>query len=208
MFSRIGRGQALRLLVGTGLVNPLFGGRLNKTESFWSSASDALDALNEPSLPLAIAILCREEPELVVGICNHLRLSNYERRLAAWLVEALSVLSAKDAGSDYPHAPWSRLQPWLAHEWRFQLADMMGSLAVIHCFSSEKVAWVRQQVQRTDAELNPSHLLRGNDLLQLGVPSGPVVGHLLNQLRSLQLDEKIISREAAVEWVKQQCVDE
>ena len=208
MFSRIGRGQALRLLVGTGLVNPLFGGRLNKTESFWSSASDALDALNEPSLPLTIAILCREEPELVAGICNHLRLSNYERRLAAWLVEALSVLSAKDAGSDYSHAPWSRLQPWLAHEWRFQLADIMGSLAVIHCFSSEKVAWVRQQVQRTDAELNPSHLLRGNDLLQLGVPSGPVVGHLLNQLRSLQLDKKIISRAAAIEWVKQQCVDE
>ena len=92
--------------------------------------------------------------------------------------------------------------------WRFQLSDIIGSLAVIHCFSSEKVAWVRQQVQRTDAELNPSHLLRGNDLLQLGVPSGPVIGHLLNQLRSLQLDEKIISREAAVEWVKQQCVDE
>ena len=80
-------------------MNPLFGGRLNKTESFWSSASDALDALHEPSLPLAIAILCREEPGLVVGMCNHLRLSNHERRLAAWLVEALSVLSSKNAVS-------------------------------------------------------------------------------------------------------------
>ena len=208
MFSRAGRGQALRLLVSTGLVNPLFGGRLNKTESFWSSASAALDALHEPSLPLAIAILCREEPELVVGICNHLRLSNHERRLAAWLVEALSVLSSKNAVSDYSHAPWSLVQPWLAHEWRFHLADLMRSLAVIHCFSLEKVTWVNEQVQRTDAELNPSHLLRGNDLLQIGVPSGPIVGHLLNQLRTLQLDKKITSRDAAVEWVKQQCVDE
>jgi hypothetical protein len=208
MFSRTGRGQALRLLVSTGLVNPLFGGRLSKTESFWSSASDALDALHEPSLPLAIAILCREEPELVAGICNHLRLSNHERRLIAWLVEAFSILSSKNAASDYSHAPWSLLQPWLAHEWRFYLVDFMRSLAVIECFSLEKVAWVNERVQRTDAELNPSHLLRGNDLLQIGVPSGPAVGHLLHQLRMLQLDEKITSRDAAVEWVKKQCIDE
>ena len=208
MFSRAGRGEALRLLLSTGLVNPLFGGRLNKTEYFWSSASAALDALHEPSLPLAIAILCREEPRLVHGICNHLRLSNHERRLAAWLVEALSVLASKNTVADYSHAPWSLLQPWLAHEWRFHLADLMRSLAVIHCVSLEKCAWVNEQVQRTDAELNPSHLLRGNDLLQIGIPSGPVVGHLLHQLRILQLDKKITSRDAAVEWVKQQCIDE
>ena len=208
MFSRAGRGQALRLLVGTGLVNPLFGGQLNKTESFWSSASDALDALCEPSLPLAMAILCREEPESVVVICNHLRLSNHERRLAVWLVKALSVFRSKDIMSDYARAPWSLLQPWLAHEWRFHLADLMVSLAVSNYFSSENVSWVSNQVQRTEAELNPSHLLRGNDLLQIGVPSGPIVGHLLHQLRSLQLDEKITSREAAVEWVEQQCINE
>ena len=208
MFSRAGRGQALRLLVGTGLVNPLFGGQLNKTESFWSSASDALDALCEPSLPLAMAILCREEPESVVVICNHLRLSNHERRLAVWLVKALSVFRSKDIMSDYARAPWSLLQPWLAHEWRFHLADLMVSLAVSNYFSSDNVSWVSNQVQRTDAELNPSHLLRGNDLLQIGVPSGPIVGHLLHQLRSLQLDEKITSREAAVEWVEQQCINE
>ena len=208
MFSRAGRGQALRLLVGTGLVNPLFGGQLNKTESFWSSASDALDALCEPSLPLAMAILCREEPESVVVICNHLRLSNHERRLAVWLVKALSVFRSKDIMSDYARAPWSLLQPWLAHEWRFHLADLIVSLAVSNYFSSENVSWVSNQVQRTDAELNPSHLLRGNDLLQIGVPSGPIVGHLLHQLRSLQLDEKITSREAAVEWVEQQCINE
>ena len=208
MFSRAGRGQALRLLVGTGLVNPLFGGQLNKTESFWSSASDALDALCEPSLPLAMAILCREEPESVVAICNHLRLSNHERRLAVWLVNALSVFRSKDIVSDYACAPWSLLQPWLAHEWRFHLADLMVSLAVINYFSSENVSWVSNQVQRTDAELNPSHLLRGNDLLQIGVASGPIIGHLLHQLRSLQLDEKITSREAAVEWVEQQCINE
>ena len=83
----------------------------------------------------------------------------------------------------------------------------MRSLAVIHCFSFEKVAWVNEQVHRTDAELNPSHLLRGNDLLQLGVPSGPVVGHLLNQLRTLQLDAKITSRDAAVEWLQPQWLD-
>ena len=68
--------------------------------------------------------------------------------------------------------------------------------------------WVSNQVQRDDSELNPSHLLGGKDLLNIGVPAGPLVGHLLTQLRALQLDEKVTSREAAIQWVEQQCVND
>jgi hypothetical protein len=56
--------------------------------------------------------------------------------------------------------------------------------------------------------LNPSYLLGGKDLLNIGVPAGPLVGHLLTQLRALQLDEKVTSREAAIKWVEQQCVND
>jgi hypothetical protein len=99
--------------------------------------------------------------------------------------------------------PWSVLQPWLAHEWRFQLIDVMRSLAVINLFSTESVDWVSEQVHRNDADLNPPQLLRGNDLMQLGVPSGPAVGELLGHLRDLQLDGKITSRESAIKWIEQ-----
>jgi len=208
MVSREGRGQALRLLAATGLVHPLFGDQIDKTEAFWAIASDVLEKIHEPSLPVAMAILCRGDIEAVVQMGNHLRLSNSENKLASWLVKALSVLSSKNFLPDYSGVPWSLLQPWLAHEWRFHLADLMAALSIIDYFPSENVEWVSNQVQRDDSELNPSYLLGGKDLLNIGVPAGPLVGHLLTQLRALQLDEKVTSREAAIKWVEQQCVND
>ena len=60
----------------------------------------------------------------------------------------------------------------------------MVALSIIDYFPSENVEWVSNQVQRDDSELNPSHLLGGKDLLNIGVPAGPLVGHLLTQLRA------------------------
>ncbi len=205
MFSRHGRGEALRLLVTTNLIDPLFGNRFKRSESFWSSASDALDAMEKPNISSAVAVLCYEKPRLAAEISNHLRLSNYERKLAMWLTEAVMVLGECSFSRQHAKMPWSVLQPWLAHEWRFQLVDLMRSLAVIKLFSTESLDWVSEQVHRADADLNPPQLLRGNDLMQLGVPSGPAVGELLGHLRDLQLDGKITSRESAIKWVEQHC---
>ena len=208
MFSRHGRGEALRLLVSMNLIGPVFGSRLKRTESFLSSRSDMLDAMEEPNISSAIAILCYEKPRLAADICNHLRLSNHERKLAVWLIEAVMVLGSGSFSTQQANIPWSVLQPWLAHEWRFQLIDVMNSLAAISLFSTENVDWVREQVCRDDADLNPPQLLRGNDLMQLGVPSGPAVGKLLGHLRNLQLDGKVTSRELAIKWVEQQCTSD
>ena len=208
MFSRHGRGEALRLLVSMNLIGPLFGKRFKRTESFLSSTSDTLDAMEEPNISSAIAVLCYEKPRLAADICHHLRLSNHERKLAVWLIEAVMVLGSSSFSTQQANIPWSVLQPWLAHEWRFQLIDVMKSLAVISLFSTENVDWVWEQVHRDDADLNPPQLLRGNDLMQLGVPSGPAVGKLLGHLRNLQLDGKVTSRELAIKWVEQQCASD
>ena len=205
MFSRQGRGEALRLLVNTNLINPLFGNRFERSETFLFSAADTLDAMKKPNISSAIAVLCYEKPRLAVEISNHLRLSNHERKLAVWLIEAVMVLGSSSFSRPYGNMPWSVLQPWLAHEWRFQLIDVMRSLAVINLFSTESVDWVSEQVHRNDADLNPPQLLRGNDLMQLGVPSGPAIGKLLGHLRDLQLDGKITSRESAIKWIEQHC---
>jgi tRNA nucleotidyltransferase/poly(A) polymerase len=46
-------------------------------------------------------------------------------------------------------------------------------------------------------------LLRGADLIELGVAPGPEMGSLLNELRDRQLAEQITTREAALAWVKE-----
>lgn len=47
-------------------------------------------------------------------------------------------------------------------------------------------------------------LLSGNDILAAGIPAGPKVRELLELLRDEQLDGRILTREAALTWLKKQ----
>ncbi len=49
--------------------------------------------------------------------------------------------------------------------------------------------------------LVPPPLLRGRDIVAAGIPPGPVVGQLLQELQQLQLDGKISQEEEAREWL-------
>jgi hypothetical protein len=53
-------------------------------------------------------------------------------------------------------------------------------------------------------QLDPPPLLTGNELLAAGVPAGRSIGQALAQLRALQLDDVITTRDAALEWVRAQ----
>lgn len=50
-------------------------------------------------------------------------------------------------------------------------------------------------------DLKPS--LKGGDLLEMGVPSGPLVGKMLADLRDMRLDRRISSEEEERQWVKE-----
>ena len=46
-------------------------------------------------------------------------------------------------------------------------------------------------------------LVRGQDLIDLGITPGPSLGHLLEAIRDLQLAEKLTTREDALAWAKE-----
>lgn len=199
MCSRPGRSEAISLLVDTGLVQPVFHEFSDKQPVFWSSAAAILDALDEPDLPLALAILCREDAAKIGRLGHRLRLANHERKLAAWLVSAVTAIGSITA---VDKQPWSEIQPWLADAHRFRLADLLRALAANDVIAAETATWVSQQVERPAADLDPPPLLGGNVLLALGVAAGPAVGQTLRRLRNLQLDGRLASQSEAVEQVK------
>jgi poly(A) polymerase len=51
-------------------------------------------------------------------------------------------------------------------------------------------------------EIKPPPLIGGRDLLALGLKPGPLFGELLNEVYDLQLEEKVFTREEAIEAVK------
>ena len=91
------------------------------------------------------------------------------------------------------------LRPTFALELEQHRIDCLGSHRksdIYDFLCAEQAALVDQP-----ALLEP--LVTGSDLIELGIEPGPPMGKLLNEIRDLQLSEKISTREAALAWAKE-----
>ncbi len=90
------------------------------------------------------------------------------------------------------------LRPTFALELELHRLDCLGShgLLDIHAFLLEQQA----ELARKPEVIPP--LLTGTDLLSLGLKPGPEVGGLLVEIRDLQLQETLTTREQALAWVR------
>jgi len=205
--TRPGRRRAFELLEQTGLareilpeVAPARGAAV--AHAAWHESSRIIDALDEPELAAALAILSSHLPsETPRQIAVRLRLSSRELKTACWLHEAVADVGGS-GDEDLDQRPWSQLQPWLAHDAAFLLADVLRARAGCGLGSAAAALWITAKLQLPREQLDPPPLLTGTDLLDAGVPAGRAVGQTLAALRSLQLDGQMPSREAALEWVK------
>jgi tRNA nucleotidyltransferase/poly(A) polymerase len=204
--TRPGRRRAFDLLAQTALarevlpeVAPADGAAAE--HAAWHDAARVIDALDEPEIASALAVLTLSLPvESPRHIAARLRLSTRESKTACWLHEA--VHAVEDAGGELDQRPWSQLQPWLAHDAAFLLADVLRARAACGHGSAAAARWVTAKLQMPHAQLDPPPLLTGNDLLAAGVPAGRAVGQMLAALRDLQLDGGLATRDAAIEWVR------
>jgi len=207
MFSRPGRGRALGLLRDTGLFAVLFPEFCPPDTSggagAWDRRARRIDALDEPSLPAALAVLAEDAPGSVAGVAARLRLSNRETAAAVWLRAALDAFNDGAAGPPQ-RRPWSAVQPWLAHRDAPPLADALRALARDGGAEDAALAeWVGGRLALPRAELDPPPLLGGDDLRRAGHLPGPALGETLARLRALQLDGVLRSADDAWHWLEE-----
>ena len=202
MTSRPGRGRALDLLEETGLAREVLPevapGRLDAAgRAAWGRAAAILAALDEPTLPQAVAVLSQAAVgDVPAAIAGRLRLSNHEAKAIAWLHAGLAELGALER---LDGLPWSRLQGWVAHPQAPLLADLLRARAACGQGSGPAAAWFTAQSQRPRSEIDPPPLVTGADLIAAGVTPGPAMGAALAAIRQRQLDGLIASREEALE---------
>jgi tRNA nucleotidyltransferase/poly(A) polymerase len=207
MVSRTGRRRAIELLDETGLarevlpeVAPADGD--DSARASWQQSARIIDALDEPDLSTALAAIFETAgDERLRHAAHRLRLSNREVKLACWLVDAVATLGNATA-DELATRPWSQVQPLLAHDDAFLLADLLRARADCGRGNAGAAAWVTAQASRPKAELDPPPFVTGSDLMAAGIPEGRAVGAALAALRAKQLDGEITSREAAIEWVR------
>ncbi len=143
---------------------------------------------------LALAVLLADaHPAEVQRVARALTLSNVQRTTVAWLVQ-------HQADLDDPHAPTlAQLKRLMAEaafpllvDWaRARHADLPDGAARDAALAARIAAIPPERVQ-------PPPLVTGDDLLARHVPRGPIYARLLEALYTAQLNEQLLTREAAL----------
>ena len=203
MVERTGRQRALLLLAETGLareVLPELAPAHGDGGDHWAIGAAVVAALDEPSLPQAVAALASDlDAAAATRLARQLRLSNHETKAIAWLHAAVGELG-KD--THLASRPWSQVQPWVADPRAPLLADLLRARAAHGLGDAAAAAWFTAQVTRPRAEIDPPPLVTGSDLLAAGVPAGPAMGQAIAKARQLQLDGLVTTTAEALAAVR------
>ncbi|PJE76919.1 hypothetical protein COV05_01840 [Candidatus Uhrbacteria bacterium CG10_big_fil_rev_8_21_14_0_10_48_16] len=164
-------------------------------------------------LPLALTLLFRElSPEQVreafdfSGLNTLPRGSSYrtEQEQILWLISVLQLSLTPEA-----------IQTMRASLFEKRFFNGKGMM-LIRCLEILKEKELAQAVKNRRREIEArwlvdhdesiAPLLSGQDILSQGIPPGPEVRLLLDHVRDLQLDGKLMRREEALRWLKEKQV--
>lgn len=177
-----------------------------------------LDALKDPSWPLALATLLHDigkpatmqvldrirfhEHEtlgarMTKKICNLLRMSNEDRDTTVWLVERHMVFK------DVPKMRQSTLKRLFAHPHYKLLEELHRVDKLASDGDMSTLEFCRTKYAEFGIEeIKPPRLVTGHDIMELGVPEGPEVGRILRAVEDAQLEGQLKTKEEAIEFAK------
>ncbi|HET6424081.1 MAG TPA: CCA tRNA nucleotidyltransferase [Planctomycetaceae bacterium] len=162
----------------------------------WSleKTGSMLAFLDEPSFPLALAVLLRSLSADVVGwIGRRLRLSNDEIDRAQWLV------IHQDDLRDEKRVSLAEFKRLMSHPYRDDLLAFLRVKLLAEGADLGPVLFSEQFLATTPLEvINPPPLISGNDLIRQGLKPGPTFKLLLEQIRDAQLNEEIATAAEAL----------
>ena len=130
---------------------------------------------------------------ITADACKRLKLSNAEADRIVWLVRHHQYLA------DAPVMRASKLKPILIHP---GIGDLLALHRADAIASGKDLAHVefceRQLTELSPEDLNPTPLLTGDDLREMGLTPGPEFKRILDALREAQLEGTMRTRDEAV----------
>jgi poly(A) polymerase len=126
------------------------------------------------------------------------RLSNQERDQVNWLIQHLPLIRCAD------QLEWADLKPILASPFIEELLTLLLAACTGLGWEQAGLDYCRTREQAwTKEELDPPALVTGEDISTLNVKRGPNFKKLLDAVRREQLNEKIKTREEALNVLRQ-----
>ncbi len=193
------RAVAARLLQECKLLPEVLekGELLYENRANWRTRLRWMEALGaEGSFEQAAAIMLSRllKAQGIGPTAQRWKLSNAESKSIQWIENHLLTLS------QCHQLPWSKVQPLLVHD------DAPCAVKVAEIQFGPQHAGIQicqQRLAWPPEKLDPSPLITGDDLLEIGISQGPKFSKILTAVRTAQLDEKIMTRDQAIEMAKQ-----
>jgi len=140
---------------------------------------------------------CELGAEMAVAICQRLRRSRETWERVALLVrDHLRPVHA-------PEMRLSTLKRFLASEGIDELLELARLDAMASNRDLTYYDFCRQKLEELGAEqIKPPPLLRGHDLLAMGLTPGPRFGEILTAVADAQLEGRLTTRDEALAWVR------
>lgn len=144
----------------------------------------------------ALLAINHSSPEVFVKEMNRMmKLSSEEVRRMRAAVERHSELLVEGA-------PWSTIQPIVVSrdaEFVLPVAAAVGRTEGRGLSTLENTA---KRLRDSATPVDPAPLLTGDDLRMAGYSPGPNFREWLNEIRAMQLDEGLHSKDEALEWIE------
>ena len=136
--------------------------------------------------------------EMSERICERLKMSNAEKERITWLVKMHLYLR---------HAQQmriSKLKRLFAHEGYSELAELYKVDSLASTGDLEDYNFCQNMFEELqEEEIKPEPLITGNDLIALGLKPGPIFSKILDAIKDDQLEQRITTKEEALERAKE-----
>jgi len=142
----------------------------------------------------ALAVLFRKgSPTEAARWCRKLACSNQQTAAVRWLLDQLPRIM------DCQGFETADFKLLLAQPGAEDLVALLTAEIVGRSLSQEPlIAWRERTAQIAPASISPERFITGDDLLALGMPPGPDVARVLEQLHRRQLNGIIVTRQQAL----------
>jgi len=202
------RARAVELLVASGLmpiVFPELGGFVPASPTdapslAWQTTMGILRCLSTSSFSVALAALVRaafrDESRGAADIeplCRRLKLTVGDRKEAEFLLRHESAIRTARS------LPWPQLQRILIQDGAADLLSYGRAVAEVVDGHTADIDDAAKRSALPPDQLNPPPLLTGDDLQQLGIPSGPAYKRILDTVRDAQLDGRVETAQEALD---------
>jgi poly(A) polymerase len=205
--------RAMQLAVDLGLLRLILP-ELDTASAQWKTTLHMLQLLQDPEFPLTFSVLIHalqttEErtPSTIEDtartICKRLRFSNHETEHVCWL------LGHRNDVADAPTLPLAELKRLLSAPHVDDLIELGRVERLANNTQMGPVMFCEEYIRNTPAaEINPPQLISGDDLIAIGLQPGPKFRDIIETIRDAQLNEEIITRQQAQEFLNRLLSDQ